>query len=170
MKYKKAFTLIVILMFSIPISLTGQFPDNFIRIQIQIDEGGEPTDNFTDDLIEGYLLQALRRIPNVIIVEDNELYLIRILPSKTKNLYTVMYIVTDPLKINEISPFIHPDAAKIVGEWINLGSSACKIETYGFFNASRQTLEEQCKSFIISLDASHFQPLRELSERIIREH
>ena len=170
MKRKFMIILIVSLTCSMPVHLTGQLPDNFIKIRIQIDEGSESVDSLVNDLTKGYLLQAFRQIPNVTVVNNDELYLIRILVSKTENFYTVMYIVTDTLPISEISLFIPPDTAKIVEKWINLGSPACKIETYGFFTVSLQTLEERCKNFVVSLDASLFQSLRENFNKILQEH
>lgn len=176
MKRKLAFALMVVLICSMPISLTGQsqYPVPIkhnipIGIRLIIDNGGPPVDQLTNNLVKGYFLQSLRQIPDVVIVEDNEMYTIRVLPSRTMDLYTIMYVITAPVKIDSILPFIYPESKETVEGFLKIGTGACHVETYGFFSASGQTLEKQCKSFIVSLDAGTLQPLREFRQKLIRD-
>lgn len=177
MKRKLAFALMAVLICSMPISLTGQsqYPVPIkhnipIGIRLIVDNGSPPVDQLTNNLVKGYFLQSLRQIPDVVIVEDNEMYTIRVLPSRIiPDSYTIMYVITLPFKIGLISPFIYPESRERVEGFLKVGTGVCNVETYGFFNASGQTLEKQCKSFIVRLDAGQLQPLRELRQKYIRD-
>ena len=140
-----------------------------IEIRLKVEEG-QGNDQFTNNLVKGYFLQALRRIPDVVIVENNEMYAIRVLPSKVlSDTYTIMFIVTNRFKFDVIAPWIIPEGKELVKGLLEVGDGACHIDTYGFFSASKQTLEERCKSFIVQFDAGQLQPLREARQKLIRD-
>ena len=148
-----------------PVPINKNIP---INIQIIVDKGGA-SDHATDNLVKGYILKALREIPDVKIVEDDAMYQIRFfLASAGVPNYTVLYVITSPLKFGLISPFISPENQKAVKGLLKTGHGACHVENYGIFQAAGYDLEEKSKSFIVTLDAGIFQTLRELRQKHLK--
>ena len=81
----------------------------------------------------------------------------------------MIYVITRPFSTPDVSPFVSPEKSKMVkGVLDAVSKGACYIETYGILQATMNNLEEKAKSFVVTLDAKTFQPLRELRQQILQ--
>lgn len=171
MKRKFVFAFMVVLLCSMPIYLTGQstYPNIRPKIGICVESMVVDKDQHLGNLVKGHFLQSLRQIPDVIVVDRGHgMYRIRFMATETTpGFYTIAYVVTMSLgpEISVIKAVV-PEPKDIVN---HLFKDACLFLGMGIFYASPQTLELQCKNFIVRFDSQYLQELRNSDQQLIRK-
>ena len=148
MKRKFVFAFMVVLLCSMPIYLTGKpiIPNLKITVRVLVDTDGQ---QWIDDMVKGHILSALREIPDVKVVGNNEMFTISVVPEQHTNKmeYFGAWLVSVPhsFQPNKNLPPIN----------------TCFVSDLVAFSTPSHTLKEHIRSLVARLDARTFQPLRE---------
>ena len=169
MKRKFVLAFMVVLLCSMPIYLTGQSTYPNIRPKIGICVEAMVKDQPLNNLVKGHFLQSLRQIPDVILVDRGHgMYKIRFIATETTpSFYTIAYVITTSFRPEiQTMEILAPEHKDIVN---HLFKDACLFLGMGIFYASPQTLELQCKNFIVRFDSQYLQELRNSDQQLIRK-
>ena len=98
MKRKFVLAFMVVLLCSMPICLTGQPAIPKLEFTVRVLVNSDKNDQWLNDMVKGYILSALREIPDVKVVGNNEMYTILVIPGRLPNGagYHAAWLVTRP--------------------------------------------------------------------------
>ncbi|MDE0637851.1 MAG: hypothetical protein OXI43_18590 [Candidatus Poribacteria bacterium] len=131
------------------------------KFRIKVSVKTETGPKSTNDLVKGYMIAALRKIPDVTIVGQNEHYEIALVPIETVGGYAVAYRVLSPIRVDTIINDVHFNARERVRKYLSM---AYVPYHFGIFTASKDGLERQCRVNVVQFDAGTLQSVREMYE------
>ena len=181
MKLRFFSVVMVMLVFNMPFLFTGQsaytneidgpLPDLSLpklpksefkpKFKVKVTVSTEDGPDLINDLVKGYVLAALRKIPDITIVGRNEDYYIALVPLRTNAGFAVAYRVLRQLHFDYIKDDVHFNSREKVKDYLSI---AYVPHDFGIFTASRNILEQQCRGVVVQFDAGTLQPIRELYE------
>ena len=183
---KICFSISMILLLSF--TFTGQSEDQFKlpelkppNFRVKINVSSMKQEPF-ETLMKGYLLQELRKIPDVTIVDQDEEYVISIVPTEVRGAGAIVYSMLIVMPFDPTSLEYHTrgwaGSLKENGQRYGPGSHKWHLDQvkfltstlyyvldHGVFVCPRNDLEGSCRDCIVTFDAEHLEPVRQMYKR-----
>lgn len=143
------------------LGLTGKWRST---VKLEVSNNDKDLINST---IKGYLLAELRKIPDISVVGEDEVFLISIVPLETDTHIILSICYLQRLQNSLIKHFLRNEE-----HWKTID-----IMTRGYYELRNQTaqifpkhmLEKKCQEIIIKFDADILQPGRESWEKYLKD-